>query len=127
MRDEGIGYESCEVDEEYVKFNLNYLIEQPNVRMFVDTYLHGVLIAHYAPEWYVPRVTVHEDLLYVHPAHRGGMTAFHLIKHMLKWAYELGASKVTAGVSTSSTVAGRLYTKMGYTMSGTTYSTLIGG
>lgn len=84
--------------------------------------LTGLLLADYAPIPFAKGLFSRVAFFYIAPAHRGGMSAFRMLKQYVQWAKDLGALEIhggtSSGVSPRRTVG--LYEKLGFEEAGYT-------
>ena len=120
MHSENIGYSDFPPDVKYVQCSLRLMLPNPNVRVFLDEAGRGFLMAQAVQDWFAPRIRVAEEVLYVHPAHRGSTLAWRLVKRLEEWAKEIAADRIVVGVSTGSNNAVKLYERTGFTRLGET-------
>jgi GNAT superfamily N-acetyltransferase len=72
----------------------------------------GMVVEH----WFSNSRIATDFALFIHPEHRGGMTAARLLKAFVTWARERGAVLITAGITTGVTTdsSTRLYQAIGF-------------
>ena len=88
--------------------------EQPGGRIV------GGLAAMAVPHWFGPDRLACDLGIFVAPEARGGMAAARLVRAYVKWARELGAKKITLGITTGVDVetTARLCERLGARRSG---------
>lgn len=85
----------------------------------VNGYFIGMVSEHWAS-----RDLISYDLaMFIHPDHRGGISAAKMVKRYLAWAKSKGAKMINIGVSTgvNPEQTGRLYEKIGFNLIGYIY------
>lgn len=72
----------------------------------------GLVVEH----WFSTSRIATDFALFIHPDHRGGMTAARLLKAFVAWAREQGAEIITAGITTGvhTDDTTRLYQSLGF-------------
>jgi GNAT superfamily N-acetyltransferase len=82
------------------------------------------MIGGYLIDYYFCNETlVNDEVLFVKPDHRGGMTAVRLIDRLRQWAKDRGARELCLGISTNVRIeaTGKLYERLGFTHVGGIY------
>lgn len=69
-----------------------------------------------AEHWFSNSRIATDFALFIHPDHRGGMTAARLLKAFVAWARKEGAALITAGITTGvhTDATTRLYQSLGF-------------
>lgn len=72
----------------------------------------GLVVEH----WFSNSRIATDFALFIHPDHRGGMTAARLLKRFVAWSREQGAELITAGITTgvNADASTRLYQSIGF-------------
>lgn len=72
----------------------------------------GLVVEH----WFSNSLIATDFALFIHPDHRGGMTAARLLKRFVAWSRERGAELITAGITTgvNADASTRLYQSIGF-------------
>jgi L-amino acid N-acyltransferase YncA len=72
----------------------------------------GLVVEH----WFSNSLIATDFALFIHPDHRGGMTAARLLKRFVAWSREKGAELITAGITTgvNADASTRLYQSIGF-------------
>ena len=84
-----------------------------------DNTLVGMMFGTIMPTWFSDDLVAREDLLFVRPDHRGGRTAYILVRSFMEAVKGAGIKHVQTGVSTGSGQgAERLYRHFGLTYMG---------
>ncbi len=115
MRTESPTYAYADDDPVYVRGNLEPLLERNAIVGMIEPD-KGFMIGAIFNPWYSKQLQAVEQLLYVHPAHRGGMLAVRLIKAFEALARDRGAAWIDVG-ATSGMEEERtrdLYVRLGY-------------
>lgn len=115
MRTESPTYSYAEDDPVWVRSNLEPLLERNALTGIIEPE-KGFMIGAIFNTWYSKQIIAAEQLLYVHPDHRGGMLAVRLIKAFENLARERKAEYIDVG-ATSGMQEERtrdLYMRLGY-------------
>ncbi len=77
----------------------------------------GLFVGVHTEHWCIDESMTADLVLYVHPAHRGGLLGPRLIREYIDWAGDRGASRVLISTSTliNTRGFGRLMTGLGFT------------
>lgn len=80
----------------------------------------GLVVEH----WFSNSLIATDFALFIHPDHRGGMTAARLLKAFVAWAKEQGAALITAGITTGvhTDATTRLYQSLGFEPAGIAFN-----
>lgn len=115
MRTESPTYSFAEDDPVWVRGNLEPLLERNALSGVIEPD-KGFMIGAIFNTWYSKQIIAAEQLLYVHPDHRGGMLAVRLIKSFELHVEARGAEYLTVGASSGMTEerTRELYKRLGY-------------
>lgn len=115
LREESPAYNYVEDDPVWVAGNLEPLLERDAIVGVIEPE-RGFMIGAVYNTWYSKRIEAAEQLLYVHPDHRGGLLAVRLIKAFEALARSAGATYLHVGATTDMAEdrTRELYMRLGY-------------
>ena len=112
-------YRVLPYDEEKVRGLLSRMIEHEDGLLLVaekSGEIVGGFAGLIAEHWFSTSRIATDFALFIHPDHRGGLTAARLLKAFVAWAKEHGAALITAGITTGvhTDATTRLYQSLGF-------------
>ena len=117
-------FASMDFDMEIVKETLADLMNK-NQFVVVAEDINGTVIGGMAgsvtQSWFGKDLIANDLALFIRQDHRGGLIAYKLIQHFVRWARLAGANQIRPGVTTGNKNAEALYERLGFKRCGSTY------